>query len=83
MPRIGPTTRDRLMEAGLPAEGAEPTPGERVRLTSSQRESLIAHYGDLDDAARAALERAAGQRPGMPTAPSPTMAKSAPWRPTR
>jgi len=63
VPRIGPTTRDRLMEAGLPAEGAELAPGERVRLTSSQRESLIAHYGDLD-AARAALERAAGQRPG-------------------
>ncbi|WP_342163191.1 NAD-dependent DNA ligase LigA [Methylobacterium sp. SD21] len=63
VPRIGPTTRDRLMEAGLPAEGAEPTPGERVRLTSSQRESLITHYGDLD-AARVALERAAGQRPG-------------------
>ena len=63
VPRIGPTTRDRLMEAGLPPEAGEAPPGERVRLTSSQRESLIAHYGDLD-AARAALERAAGQRPG-------------------
>lgn len=63
VPRIGPTTRDRLMESGLPGEDGEASPGERVRLTSSQRESLIAHYGDLDTA-RAALERAAAQRPG-------------------
>ena len=63
VPRIGPTTRDRLMESGLPPEAGEAVSGERVRLTSTQRESLIAHYGDLG-MARAALERAAGQRPG-------------------
>ena len=63
VPRIGPTTRDRLLESGLPPEAGEASTGERVRLTSTQRESLIAHYGDLDTA-RSALERAADQRPG-------------------
>lgn len=63
VPRIGSTTRDRLLDAGLPAEAGDANGGERVRLTASQRDSLVAHYGDLDTA-RAALERAAGQRPG-------------------
>lgn len=63
VPRIGPTTRDRLLDSGLPSEAGEAGTGERVRLTSTQRESLIAHYGDLDTA-RVALERAADQRPG-------------------
>ncbi len=62
VPRIGPTTRERLLDAGLPAEAGE-TPGERVRLTTTQRESLIAHYGD-EEAVRAAIALAAGQRPG-------------------
>lgn len=63
VPRIGATTRDRLLEAGLPPDSGEAPAGERVRLTASQRESLLAHYGDAE-AARAAVERAAGQRPG-------------------
>ncbi len=58
--RIGPTTRDRLLDLGLPGEGSE---GERARLTAPQRESLLAHYGD-EDAIRAALAKAADQRPG-------------------
>ncbi len=62
VPRIGPTTRERLLDAGLPVEAGE-SPGERVRLTASQRESLLAHYGD-EPAAREAIARAAGQRPG-------------------
>ena len=62
VPRIGPTTRERLLDAGLPVEAGE-APGERVRLTASQRESLVAHYGD-EQAAREAIARAAGQRPG-------------------
>ncbi len=62
VPRIGPTTRERLLDAGLAAEAGE-TPGERVRLTASQRESLVAHYGD-EETARAAIARAASQRPG-------------------
>jgi DNA ligase (NAD+) len=73
VPRIGPTTRDRLLEVGYPREGAEaeegeaapeapPTPG-RIRLTAPQRTSLLAHYGDAERAA-AGIERAASQRPG-------------------
>jgi DNA ligase (NAD+) len=69
LPRIGPTTRDRLLEAGVVPAG-EPGEGEeeadtrpRVRMTASQRDSLIAHYGSLE-AAEAALARAAAQRPG-------------------
>jgi DNA ligase (NAD+) len=75
IPRIGPTTRDRLLQSGFadesaeaaePEEGAEPSPespGLRARLTSAQRASLIAHYGGLPEA-EAALARAASQRPG-------------------
>ena len=60
VPRIGPTTRDRLLDSGFPdAEEA----GDKVRLTVTQRESLLAQYGDAA-AVRAAVERAAGQRPG-------------------
>jgi DNA ligase (NAD+) len=67
VPRIGPTTRDRLLEAGAPAPG-EPGEGDadtrpRVRMTASQRDSLVGHYGSLE-AAEAALARAAAQRPG-------------------
>lgn len=58
--RIGPTTRDRLLDLGWPTEGTE---GERARLTATQRESLLAHYGD-EEAIRAALAKAADQRPG-------------------
>ncbi|MCJ2105632.1 NAD-dependent DNA ligase LigA [Methylobacterium sp. E-041] len=82
VPRIGPTTRDRLLEAGLPGEAAHsadaeppaeagdaeegeapPADAGRIRFSTSQRASLIAHYGSLD-AARAAIARAAEQRPG-------------------
>ncbi|WP_336487143.1 NAD-dependent DNA ligase LigA [Methylobacterium nigriterrae] len=59
VPRIGPTTRDRLLRA----EGEEGEEGPRARLTASQRESLTAHYGSLE-AAEAALARAAAQQPG-------------------
>ncbi|WP_373866740.1 NAD-dependent DNA ligase LigA [Methylobacterium oxalidis] len=59
VPRIGPTTRDRLLEVEA-SEGAE---GSRARLTASQRDSLTAHYGSLE-AAQAALARAAAQQPG-------------------
>ena len=70
VPRIGPTTRDRLLEAGLPAEAgdteegeAAPTEAGKIRFSTSQRASLLAHYGSLD-AVRAAIARAAAQRPG-------------------
>ncbi|MGU3537437.1 NAD-dependent DNA ligase LigA [Methylobacterium sp. A54F] len=58
--RIGPTTRDRLLDLGFPAEDAPPA--ERARLTAPQRESLLAHYGSRE-AAEAAIARAAAQRP--------------------
>lgn len=70
VPRIGPTTRDRLLEVGLPAEAGDaedgegsPTSAEKIRFSTSQRASLIAHYGSAD-AARAAIAQAAEQRPG-------------------
>ncbi|KQP50215.1 NAD-dependent DNA ligase LigA [Methylobacterium sp. Leaf108] len=70
IPRIGPTTRDRLVEAGFPddrpPEEEEPATVEAPtgrRLTAAQRENLIAHYGS-GEAIRAALSRAAEQRPG-------------------
>ncbi|KAB1071035.1 NAD-dependent DNA ligase LigA [Methylobacterium planeticum] len=71
VPRIGPTTRDRLLEAATlppeaPAEGEAGDPAQarpRMRMTASQRDSLTAHYGSLE-AAEAALARAAAQRPG-------------------
>ncbi|MCJ2090593.1 NAD-dependent DNA ligase LigA [Methylobacterium sp. E-005] len=62
VPRIGGTTRDRLLDLGLPDD--EATPGqEKARLSAVQRENLIAHYGDTD-AVRSAIARAAAQRPG-------------------
>ena len=68
LPRIGPGTRDKLFEA------LDPTAGEqieglslggrlRARLTPSQREAVLAHYGSEAEA-EAALERASGQKPG-------------------
>jgi len=73
VPRIGPTTRDRLLEVGYPREVSEGEEGEaapdttqtpgRIRLTAPQRASLLAHYGD-PDAAAAGIERAMSQRPG-------------------
>ena len=68
LPRIGPGTRDKLFEA------LDPTPGEqienlslgarlRARLTPSQREAVLAHYGSEAEA-EAALERASTQKPG-------------------
>ncbi len=62
VPRVGGTTRDRLLELGFPEDGEMPAK-ERARLSAPQRENLLAHYGDLD-AVRAALDRAGGQRPG-------------------
>ena len=59
VPRIGPTTRDRLLEVEAAERGGE----SRARLTASQRDSLTAHYGSLE-AAEAALARAAAQQPG-------------------
>ncbi|MDR7037829.1 DNA ligase (NAD+) [Methylobacterium sp. BE186] len=59
VPRIGPTTRDRLLQADV-SDGED---GFRARLTASQRESLTAHFGSLE-AAEAALARAAAQQPG-------------------
>ena len=71
--RIGPTTRDRLLELGYPreagetdaVEGEDPEaqPQGRVRLSAPQRASLIAHYGDAENIA-AAIARATDQRPG-------------------
>jgi DNA ligase (NAD+) len=71
--RIGPTTRDRLLEFGYPretgeadaAEGeeTEAQPAGRVRLSAPQRASLLGHYGDAE-AIAAGIARAAAQRPG-------------------
>ncbi|MBX9933324.1 MAG: NAD-dependent DNA ligase LigA [Methylobacterium sp.] len=68
--RIGPTTRDRLVEAGFsdeqPSDDTSPATGEGAsgrRLTSGQRENLLAHYGSAE-AIQAAVARAATQRPG-------------------
>ena len=63
VPRVGPTTRDRLLEMGFPSEAEASKPGERVRLSAPQREHLLAHYGDAD-AVHAAVARASGERPG-------------------
>jgi DNA ligase (NAD+) len=68
IPRIGPGTRDKLLAdtAALPGEALkEQSTGARLRarLTASQGEALLAHYGDAGTA-EAALERAAGQKPG-------------------
>jgi len=73
VPRIGPTTRDRLIEHGYPSDATEDTDGPeetaeaegqvRIRLTVTQRAALVAHYGDAPGIV-AALERAAEQRPG-------------------
>ncbi|KQP30183.1 DNA ligase [Methylobacterium sp. Leaf102] len=73
LPRIGPTTRDRLLEVGYPRETSDAEEGEagveageapgRIRLSAPQRASLLAHYGDAD-AAAAGIARAASQRPG-------------------
>jgi DNA ligase (NAD+) len=62
VPRVGGTTRDRLLDLGFSEDGATPAK-ERARLSAVQRENLLAHYGDVD-AVRAAIARAAGQRPG-------------------
>ena len=61
VPRVGGTTRDRLLDLGLPDDASSDAP--RARLSAPQRENLLSHYGDAD-AVRAALARAAGQRPG-------------------
>ena len=68
IPRIGPGTRDRLLSAldPLPGEAMEGRSlGARLfgRLTPSQSEAVLGHYGDMEKA-EAALERAAGQNPG-------------------
>ncbi|GJD72388.1 NAD-dependent DNA ligase LigA [Methylobacterium goesingense] len=73
LPRIGPTTRDRLLEVGYPRAGgeaeaaedeaAEAQPQGHVRLSVPQRAILLEHYGD-EDAIAAGIARAAGQRPG-------------------
>ncbi|MEE7449446.1 DNA ligase (NAD(+)) LigA [Methylobacterium radiotolerans] len=62
VPRVGGTTRDRLLDLGFPEDEAAPAK-ERARLSAVQRENLLAHYGDVD-AVRAAIARAAAQRPG-------------------
>ncbi|WP_342104637.1 NAD-dependent DNA ligase LigA [Methylobacterium sp. SI9] len=62
VPKVGGTTRERLLDLGFPED--EATPGEaRARLSTNQRANLLAHYGDAD-AVRAAIARAAAQRPG-------------------
>ncbi|SDA23414.1 DNA ligase (NAD+) [Methylobacterium sp. UNC378MF] len=62
VPRVGGTTRDRLLDLGFPEDDAAPAK-ERARLSTVQRENLLSHYGDAD-AVRAAIARAAAQRPG-------------------
>ncbi|GJE19781.1 DNA ligase [Methylobacterium mesophilicum] len=59
--RIGDTTRDRLLDLGFPDDA--PSEAPRARLSAPQRENLLQHYGDAD-AVRAALARAAAQKPG-------------------
>ncbi|MCB4804006.1 DNA ligase (NAD+) [Methylobacterium brachiatum] len=61
VPRVGGTTRDRLLDLGFPDDA--PADGPRARLSAPQRENLLKHYGDAD-AVRAALARAAEQKPG-------------------
>ncbi|WP_375453998.1 NAD-dependent DNA ligase LigA [uncultured Methylobacterium sp.] len=74
VPRIGPTTRDRLLEVGLPGEaagdavdgqdGEPPVVGvAKIRFSTSQRASLLAHYGS-EAAIHEAIAKAAAQRPG-------------------
>ncbi|SDM65796.1 DNA ligase (NAD+) [Methylobacterium phyllostachyos] len=62
VPRVGGTTRDRLLDLGFPEDEASPGT-ERARLSAVQRANLLAHYGDAD-AVRAAIARAALQCPG-------------------
>lgn len=68
IPRIGPGTRDKLLDAIEPGAGdalVERSLGARLRarLTPSQGEAVLAHYGSAEQA-EAALERAAAQVPG-------------------
>ncbi|WP_375466187.1 NAD-dependent DNA ligase LigA [uncultured Methylobacterium sp.] len=69
VPRIGPTTRDRLLEAGLPGETAgdaaepESEAAAKIRFSTSQRASLLGHYGS-EAAIHEAIAKAADQRPG-------------------
>ncbi|MCJ2051409.1 NAD-dependent DNA ligase LigA [Methylobacterium sp. J-070] len=63
VPRVGGTTRDRLLDLGFPDDGEAPSDQPRARLSAPQRDNLLRHYGDAD-AVRAALARAAAQRPG-------------------
>ncbi|GJE10418.1 MULTISPECIES: NAD-dependent DNA ligase LigA [Methylobacterium] len=62
VPRVGGTTRDRLLDLGFPEDDGGPAK-ERARVSAIQRENLLAHYGD-GDAVRAAVARAAEQSPG-------------------
>ena len=62
VPRVGGTTRDRLLDLGFPQDDGAPAK-ERARLSTVQRANLLAHYGDAD-AVRGAIDRAAAQRPG-------------------
>ncbi|SFL68589.1 NAD-dependent DNA ligase LigA [Methylobacterium pseudosasicola] len=61
VPRVGGTTRDRLLDLGFPDD--TPSDAPRARLSAPQRENLLQHYGDADGV-RAALARAAAQKPG-------------------
>ena len=65
VPRVGPTTRDRLLEFGFVGEAEGSEVGTGRRPTTAQRANLIAHYGD-EAAVEAAVARARDQRPGDP-----------------
>ncbi|ACL55533.1 NAD-dependent DNA ligase LigA [Methylobacterium nodulans] len=63
LPRVGPTTRERLLAAAEAGETDLLADGAVTRLTSAQKEALLAAYGDRDGL-RNAVERALRQKPG-------------------
>ena len=63
LPRVGPTTRDRLLAAAEAGEADLLAEGTVARLTAAQKEALLDAYGD-PAGVRAAVERASGQQPG-------------------
>ncbi len=80
VPRIGPTTRERLLDAGLPAEAGRPP----ASGCDSPRASGRA-WSPIMGTRRPPGRRSPGRQvsaPATPTAPSPTTARSAPWRRT-
>ena len=83
VPRVGGDHPGSPARSRLPGRTKRRPPKERARLSTIQRENLLAHYGDADARARGDRAGRRSSGPETPTGPSPTTARSARWRPTR